>query len=121
MSARGRLWFLSRGLDGDRRSVPRYPGVVPGADPRLRVEEVHLALHRRSLLCLDRKYTPPHQLHVDWKINRIWCVTVCNGETGADHILLVGPGVGGRGACSGGCARVLWSPGPWFSEYGSPD
>lgn len=35
-------------------SVPRYPGVMPGADTRLRVEEVHLALHRRSLLYLDK-------------------------------------------------------------------
>ena len=47
-TARGRLGSADGG------SVPRYPGVVPGADTCLRVEEVHLALHRRSLLYLDK-------------------------------------------------------------------
>lgn len=45
-------------------NVPGYPGVVPGADTRLRVEEVHLALHRRPLLCLDtirEAFTDPRQ------------------------------------------------------------
>lgn len=37
------------------RALPWYPRVVPGADARLRVEEVHLALHRRALLCLSEE------------------------------------------------------------------
>ena len=32
-------------------NLPGYPGVVPRADSRLRVQEVHLALYRGSLLC----------------------------------------------------------------------
>lgn len=35
-------------------SLPGYPGVVPRADARLRVQEVHLALHRGPLLCTTR-------------------------------------------------------------------
>lgn len=43
---------------GHSGDLPGYPGVVPGADSSLRVQEVHLPLHGGSLLCTRKRGAP---------------------------------------------------------------
>lgn len=105
-------------------NIPGYPGVVPGADTCLRVEEVHLALHRRPLLCLDtiRSFFRPSSIKREVEEQQNLPRDVCvKNQTGTDRILPAGQVVGGREVCSGGCGRVLASPALWSAECGSPD
>lgn len=89
------------------RAVPWYPRVVPGADARLRVEEVHLALHRRTLLCMSGG----GESLINTDLGLIKARYGLQDRV-TDRSPRAGRAAGAPAVCSEGCGRGLWSPGP---------